>query len=546
MIVEFMKKIGALLLALTLLLGLGVTAFADGEKGTITLDNPQQGQGYTAYKIFDVAYDNATDPTKYSYTIQSESEWFDDVLLYMGSTWSETEKKFEGNAVEADQTTGVYTGHGLTFTPVPADPDLYMVTVEDGFSAPKFSNYLKGKVTGDTADSKLVNLGIKLTEQSNGTVEATGLDLGYYFVSSTSGALCNLTTTAPEVTIHDKNDVTFEKDADKKDGVEVGQTIHYTLTGKVPDTTGFKDYTYKITDTMSKGLSFNNDIKVYLSKDDELDTTVDTDITEKPEYWEEVQNPTTGCTFELNFKAIKLNEDKHVGEYIFVTYSATVNEQAVTVISENKAVLTYSNDPNDSTKTQTITPDPPKVYSAKIVIDKYERKDNPNDKSTKLEGAQFVLYRVDETTKAQEYYHYDETAKTVSWYTLKNGETLKEVLDDATQTKITVKTTDDNGEASFEGLEDGTYYLLETKAPQGYNLLTEAKDVVIEEYVEEAGDTPERIAAKLTATAKVANNAGSLLPSTGGIGTTIFYVAGAVLVAGAVVLLILRRRRADK
>ncbi len=460
------KRLASLLLALVMVFAMSATAFAAGETGTITVDNPREGQTYTAYKIFDVVYN--TDQTAYSYTIAGTSEWF--------------------NVVATKNADGTVTSQipGLTFTKAFSE-DTYVVTKGNDFSAPAFAETLKANVAGKT--------GTPLTV-ADGKATATGLALGYYFVTSTSGALCNLTTTTPNATIYDKNDVPFEKVDDQED-VEIGQTVNYTITGKVPDTTGFETYTYEITDTMSEGLTFNNDVKVFVDGNE-----ISSNYT-----YEQVGNG-----FKLSIDVMKLQAS--VAKEIKVTYSATVNENAVAVISKNHAELKYSNDPTDGTKTTTTPPDEETVYSSKIVIDKYAA----GDESKKLAGATFVLYKEDQSG-AKQYYKYNATEKKVEWV--------------ADKAQATSKTTDDNGAANFDGLANGTYYLEETKAPDGYNLLDQPVEVVIH-----GGDTE----AELTVTGKVANNTGSQLPATGGMGTTIFYVLGSILVLGAVVLLIVKKR----
>ena len=491
------RKLASLLLALVMVFALATTAFATEPEGTtttpttgsITVDNPVEGQTYTAYKIFDVVYDEAT-PKHYSYTIDSTSAWFNTVSVY---------------ATKA---------HGLTLTRVGVTT--YVVTTGNGFSAPDFAVALKGNVTGKTGEA--------LTGDAN-AVSVSNLALGYYFVSSGTGALCNLTTTNPTVTIHDKNDMPFEKTADKTN-VDVGQTVKFTITGKVPDTTGFEIYTYEIADTMSEGLTFNrNSLAVKVGS---ADVTADTDKCTII-----YDATTTPNTFKVSIDVMKFN----AGDPITVTYTATVNEKAIAVVSKNEAKLTYSNDPTDSESKTTTPPEIVKVYTSKIVIDKYEA----GKEDTKLEGAEFVLCRIAPHNDAQyaalyavqndnqndnqnaiQYYKRDETTKTVSW-----------VYDITEATKVT---TDANGAASFDGLANGDYWLVETKAPAGYNQLD--KPVLVKVN----GGTTE---AQLSVTAKVENQAGTLLPSTGGVGTTVFYVLGAVLVLGAVVLLVTKKRMND-
>lgn len=468
------RKLTSLLLALVMVFALAVTVAAEEGTGTtgtgsITVVNPVADKTYTAYKIFDVVYDGAK--KNYSYTIKDTSEWYNTVSAY---------------------TTG------LTLTKVEGT-NTYVVTTTSGFSPAAFADALKKALD---ADSTAFN-GTPLTR--NGTqATATVNELGYYFVTSTSGALCNLTTTDPDVTIYDKNDMPFEKTAPEK-SVEVGQTVNYTITGKVPDYTGFDEYTYLITDTMSEGLTFKKDVKVTVDGADVTTACI--------------------CTYDVEKNANKFTvsipvKSYPIGKEILVTYSAVVNENAVAVVSKNKAELTYSNNPTDKTSKATKPAEEHEVYSAKIVINKFET----GNENKKLEGAEFVLYEevtLEGATEATKmYYKWDNTAKKVKWVT--------------TQADATTVRTDNKGAASFVGLADGTYYLVETKAPAGYNQLTGPKEVTV------AGSTTDTT--KLTVTENVANQAGTLLPSTGGMGTTIFYVLGAVLVVGAGVLLVTKKR----
>ena len=471
------KKLASLLLVMVMVFAMATTAFAAEEKGTITVDNPVADQTYTAYKIFDVTYNSAK--TNYSYTIETTSEWYSTVKAY-----AET------------------TGNGLTLTGVAGDNTTFVVSTSTGFSAAAFANALKAAVSGKT--------GTTLTADGT-TVKAANLDLGYYFVTSSTGALCNLTTTDPTVTIHDKNDIPFDK-VDNKESVDVGEIVTYTITGKVPDYTGFTTYTYLITDTMSEGLTFQKNVKV---------TVGDTDVT-------------SACTitYDKDGNANKFTvsipvQSYTIGAEIKVTYTAVVNEKAVAKIENNAATLTYSNDPTDTSKTTTTPEDKETVYSAKVVINKYVKGSN----TEKLAGAEFLLYKEvktdDSDTTTKYYYKWNETDKKVEWTTDK--------------AQATVKTTDDKGAASFDGLKDGTYYLEEVEAPAGYNLLKDPVQIT----VNGANATTANLSS-LTVTGNVENSSGAELPETGGMGTTIFYVLGSVLILAAVVLLVTRKRMSSR
>lgn len=468
------RKLASLLLALVMVFALATTAFAaetvtTPTTGTITVENPVKGQTYTAYKIFDVVYDTNEENGHYSYTIDSTNEWYGTVSAYAS-----------------------VPAHGLTLTQVNGG-DTYVVTTGDGFSAPDFAAALKKAVSGKA--------GNVLTANGN-SVTVDNLPLGYYFVASDSGALCNLTTTNPTVTIHDKNDMPFEKVADKTNA-DVGQIVTYTITGKVPDYTGFDTYTYTIEDTMSAGLTFDpSSLKVKVG-DAVLSAGDDT---------------FKATTQSNHIKVDIFVKNFEIGDPIEVTYNATVNEKAIAAISNNEAKLTYSNDPTNSESKNTTPAEIVKVYTSQIVIDKFES----GSEATKLPNAKFVLYK-EEKPGETVYYKWDETAKKVEW--------VKDMND------ATVVTTNDQGKATFDGLADGTYYLVETEAPAGYNPLTAPVEVEVK------GSSAD--ITKLSVTAKVANKTGTTLPSTGGMGTTIFYVLGSALVLGAVVLLVTKKRMSD-
>ena len=462
-----MRKLFTVLLALAMTLALAVPAFA-ADTGSITITNPQGGHTYTAYKIFDVTYSG----DHYSYTISDTDAAFTTVKAY------------------AD-----VTANGLTLTPV-GKTGKYNVSTGDSFSAASFAQYLRTNVGS-------LGTGTAFTKVDN-TMKASGLTLGYYFVSGTSGAVCELAT-AKDIQIRDKNEVPqIEKTVNDDDGtVEIGQKLTYTITGKVPSTKGYTEFTYQVTDTMTEGLTFNEDVKV---------TIGGTDVTAAAT----ITNNEDGFVASVNMMKYQDQIDKPV----VITYTATVNEKAIVNDKEtNTAVLKYSNNPadKDSYDESTVTVD---VFSFNIVINKYAT----GNENTKLEGAKFVL-----KNNEGKYYKYDAATKAVTW-----------VDDKSAATEVS---TDANRAARFDGLQAGTYKLEETAAPAGYNQLT--KDIII--VLDKTGSATINGAASTledarSLTAGVANSTGTVLPETGGTGIMIFVALGALAVICAGVFLVTNKR----
>lgn len=462
-----MRKLFTVLLALAMTLALAVPAFAADTTGSITITNPQGDRTYTAYKIFDVTYSGKN----YSYTISGTDAAFNTVKAY------------------ADE-----AANGLKLTAV-ANTNKYNVSIDAAaFSAASFAQYLKTNVGS-------LGTGTAFTKDGD-TMRASGLTPGYYFVSGTSGTVCELAT-AKDIEIRDKNEaLQIEKSVDDADRtVEIGQKLTYTITGKVPSTKGYTKFTYQVTDTMSEGLTFNKDVKVTIGS---TDVTADATITKSE----------NGFVASINM----MNYQKQIDAPVVITYTATVNENAIQRDKEtNTATLKYSNDPADKTSFGE-SHDEVNVFSFNIVIDKYAT----GNESTKLEGAKFVL-----KNNEGKYYKYD--AAKVTWVDAK-----------AAATEVT---TDDNGAARFDGLQAGTYYLEETAAPAGYNQLIKDITIVLKEdgsaTIDDAASTPE---ADRSLTAGVANSTGTMLPETGGIGTVIFVALGALAVICAGVFLVTNKR----
>ena len=352
----------------------------------------------------------------------------------------------------------------------------------------------------------------KTVTATSTTVEFTGLNLGYYLINTTLGTLCSLDTTTPNVVMFEKNEQPSVKKEVKEDSsgefgnentAEIGQTVEFktTITAK-PGAEG-----YVLHDVMSSGLTLDPDSiqAVDLNKGQDA---------ESGDYHVVTTGLSDDCTFEVVFHQSYLDTIAESTDVV-VTYSAVLNENAEisTSANTNKTQLKFGEDSNfettwDETKTYT--------FMADVV------KTDGDDKV--LDGAQFKLY--DAKTGGNEIALVE--ASDGVYRLAKDGETGVEYI------------TTVNGQLEIKGLDANTnYYLEETKAPDGYNKLAERAEIAVEEGNLEASVSNDTWQ---SGGVHVVNKAGSELPTTGGMGTTALYVVGGVLVAGAGITLVVRRR----
>ena len=491
-----MKKLASLLLALVLVLSVSVSALADGgyndNSGNITINNAVVDQTYTIYQLLEL---ESYDAEANAYAYKAAAAW--DAFI---------------------------NGTDIKGTYVNVDEQGY-VTWKEGANAAEFAVLAQAYAKTNSID----NQGSKKAEST--TVEFTGLNLGYYLVDSSLGSLCSLDTTNPSVTIEEKNQKptnvkTVEEDStpgvygDKNDA-DIGQMVKFVSTVTLP--LGSENVTFhdKMSDglTLVDGVAGEYGVTVYQKADL-------TDALPDGNYNVTAQGNADGCTLEIAFKQDYLGwQQEEITLYI--VYYAVVNENAV-VGSEgnpNESWLNYGEDG----KTTTV-PSKTTTYTWDLDVLKYGN----GDESKVLENAQFVLLNKDKTEVA-----------TVANGKLTGWVDVPAAGEDGTITwpANTVLTTNAQGKIEVDGLDSDTYYLREIKAPAGYNALKEDVNVVITGAVKaEGADSP----SYSTVVSEVNNNSGTELPSTGGIGTTVFYVIGSVLVAAAVVLLVTRKRMSDK
>lgn len=520
-----MKKIMALMLAAIMMMAMSVTAFAaEGAAGTHTLTvNVKTGEGVPAqtlkdqtiylYKLFDVTESGTTGAKNYAYTVNTAAG-YKDVLVAALNTATITTSSTDEDIANAVRNIG----------------NSDTKEVQDFANAFTTQALTKNPKLDATANSG------KLEDVTS--YKFTGLDAGYYLVYVTGGKEIQsslVTVDADTTQVNLKSETpSIEKKADKET-VSIGQVVKYTVTASIPDTTGYAEYVYKIHDTLSTGLDF-----VKNADGDALDNATEANVTiafKDTGVTAVGTTPTTAAlsgegnrTMALDLSAWVRDNQANKGKAFTVTYYAKVNANAV-VTEKNSATLEYGNKPSETTKT---TPSEAKTPTYPLDILKKKAGTGTGEVVLeKLAGAKFKLYKdsVDDTnvikvseTAVKGSYVVDPTSATTEFESVGNIE-------------------EQGYNLRVNGLAAGTYYLVETQAPEGFNKLTDPIKVTITKD----GDTNWTVKKNDTAEddkiIDVENSSGSLLPSTGGRGAIAFAVIAAILVFGVAVSFIRDKRK---
>ena len=493
------RKLASLLLALVMVFALATTAFAQdvqgtGGTGSITISNAAKGETYTIYKLFDATVHVGADVTSIAYT---------------GT---------------------VPTGLETYFS---ADENNYISATPDATDGANMSDGLKAALKTWTENATET----AHAESDGTTLNFKGLAYGYYVVTTTQGTqVISVDSTMPDVTIFDKNSATptnLNKKADVND-VSIGDTVTYTVSFKTSNyygagTEAKEILSYTIEDTLPE---FLKDVKV-------TSIRVNNDV---------IQDQ-TGATpqFDSNKKIVIKWYDEVNKQFLYdngatvtITYTAKVTDKAVIDGNGNTNDVTLKWTTKDSDQ-----PVPSEIKEKETIYTYAIALKKVNDKGQALPGAIFEFpFYVKSTADADGAYIYAGTEA---------GENLTKQI-----------TTPADGVIIVKGVKTDSYTITEFKAPDGYNKLadpvtvtavrtgstTTSKTVYLDENGKETNETT-AIEVKvenndIAATAVVVvNKAGTELPSTGGMGTTLFYVLGAVLVVGAGVLLITKKRMSD-
>ena len=498
---KYTKKLLSLVLVLVLALALAVPGFAAGT-GSITITNATKDQKYAGYKIFDATYAGSGEDAKVSYTITVNDKFYTEVAA--------GESPFQLTKVEG------------------SDPAKYVVSVKQGKNDEDVLTWVKSlNVASKTPD---------LAEQtaSNAEVKWENVPYGYYYITSSLGTTVTVDSNLPDVEVIDKNQEPGGNPSKTagEDDYEIGEEIPFTITFTATNYDGETAITeYYVKDTMPAGMELvTTSIEV---KVDGVDLTED--------YTETTPTAATGFDIAIPWQNVDGDFLYDSPSTVTVTYKAKLTSGAV-IDGEgntNNATISWTGNPGGSE-----VPVEETVYTYALAIKKVDKQGNG------LEGATFVLKN-------------------------QNGDVIKVSETEGTTEGANYYVVDPNGNATItspangliiiKGVDSDTYTLTETAAPAGYNLLT--TPVTVEPvktggtstsktiYLDANGNVvaesdPEGVAFTITADVgatayAVVNFTGTELPSTGGMGTTIFYTLGGVLVVGAAILLVTKKRVHD-
>ncbi|MDO5549207.1 MAG: isopeptide-forming domain-containing fimbrial protein [Eubacteriales bacterium] len=533
-----LKRLSSVLLAVFMVMAMAIPAFAV-QSGTLTINGTTSGKTYDLYKVLDLTQSGEA----YSYTVNSN---------------------FTGFSYTVDENTTVTSENLVAYIKDASASDLSDVAKE----------LVAYAVEHKIAPTESV------TAQS--TTATASLDYGYYVMNPRGGSgaftgnatMFSLNTLSGKDTTINVKAVypTVEKKADSAavNEASIGEDVTFTLTSKVPDLTGYKWYKFVAVDTLSDGLDYKDVTSIKVGTKT---------LTENTDY---IVDKTGGQTIRFILKDL-VAAKYTAGDAIVITYTATLNDKAVIgTANENEAKIEYSNDPSYTQDSEhPYDPDDPdfktnepqgesgesktETYTTSLTLNKVDESGNAlTGAAFKItgDGVKKVLTVTDTFEKDAdgEYWKltdgtYTTTAPTTqdidvskyadteTRYTKKTTSTLKE----NTESTNVEASVGEDGKLTFAGLGAGTYTITETTTPDGYNSIADftvtiAFDPDTKVFSATAGNSTTVSAVNNTLSMDVVNKTGTLLPSTGGMGTTIFYVIGGILVIGAGVILVSKKR----
>lgn len=528
---KLVSRLMAVLMAMTMILSMSMTAFAaEASKGTLTVNNTVAGKTLDLYQIFTATKNG----DNVAYTLNDAYEGFFQNKI-TGASKLTGEALSEKAYAYVKEQVGDDGSKGATF----AKDILGWILSASGETKTAVESTHS---TADTADTKTVidNLvyGYYVVYPLGATDTSTAP--GNETVKSVA-SLVNVTDTTVTINMKSNYPTVVKKVNDKNaDDVNIGDTVTYTLTSKVPDMTGYTSYVFNFKDTLAKGLTFGSITSVKIG---DVTINADTDGTKAENTYtlttKNNEDGTTEIKIEMN-KFLASNANK-AGQEIKVTYTATLNKDAVTGFNPNtnKATVEYSNKPGTNEKGES-EPSIVDVHTFNFTIFKYYLKDKTK---TGLENAEFELYKANAAGDAA-----DTDAKInivdegAGVYRQATPEEVAATNPKFESAKIV---SDDDGKVLVKGLKAGIYYLRETKAPDGYNKLISDIKVEIKPVYDETtgkltsysvdytynGTTTGTAITNKTDSPEVAveNKTGAQLPSTGSKGALMVTLAGIVL-----------------
>ena len=522
---KLVSRFMAVLMAMTMILSMSMTVFAaEAPKGTLTVNNTVAGKTLDLYQIFTATKNG----DNVAYTLNSAYEGFFQNKI-TGASKLKGEALSEKAYAYVKEQVGDDGSKGATF----AKDILGWILSASGETKTAVESTHR---TADTADTKTVidNLvyGYYVVYPLGATDTSTAP--GNETVKSVA-SLVNVTDTTVTINMKSNYPTVVKKVNDKvADDVNIGDTVTYTLTSKVPDMTGYTSYVFNFKDTLSAGLTFKEITSVTVDKT----TITKVDVGQEADNTYTLAQDGQNITITMN-NFLASNKDK-TGKEIKVTYTATLNENAVTGFDANKnsATVEYSNKPGTTNKGES-EPSIVDVHTFNFTIFKYYLKDqNKKDDKTGLANAEFELYKENGGVVGEKV-----NIKKVSDGVYRVATSEEAAVEGFESDKIV---SGSDGKVLVKGLDAGTYYLRETTAPEGYNKLQ--SDITVEikpvydtttgkltsysvDYIYNRKTTTGTAITSKDNSPEVAveNKAGAQLPSTGSKGALMVTLAGIVL-----------------